>query len=50
MKFWLRSIPVIPDWELNCDFDPEHVVPREKDEKWVNYRGKDAQPSSYARA
>jgi hypothetical protein len=41
-----KNFSDIPDWELNSGFDPERIVFREKDEKWVNNRGEDAQPSS----
>lgn len=40
-----KFCPVIPDWEFNSGFDPECIVQRVKDEKWVNYRGENAQPS-----
>lgn len=34
-----KNCPVKPDWELNSGFDPECIVQRGKEEKWVNYRG-----------
>lgn len=40
-----KFCPFIPDWEFNSGFDPECIVQRVKDEKWVDYRGENAQPS-----